>query len=191
MKKLLSVLIVLSPALAHADNEVIGTIQLSLEGDEQTWYVLESPSGLRPNALWMEIGPNRSAVAVTAFESPYITLVPHEMMESAVPDSSAPALVVSIGFTTGASEETYSLPIDQSTGPAVVMLLNDWSNPIDSASLSDGPGEIKLTEISASKNSASSFSGTFSGALTDGEGNTRIIESGQFEFEKVSFFERP
>ena len=33
----------LAAVLARADNEVVGTIHFSLDGDEQTWYVLESP----------------------------------------------------------------------------------------------------------------------------------------------------
>jgi len=189
MKILLSLLMMLAVAAAHADNEVIGTINLSLDGEEQTWYVLESPAGLRSNALWMDVGPDRSAIAVTAFASPDITLVSDGTMGSAVPDGSAPALVVSVAFPTGAKEQGHTLPATD--GPAVVMLLNDWSNPIDSLMLSDGPGEIRLTSIEASTDASSSFAGTFSGALKGGEGNARMIESGRFEFDHVEFFERP
>lgn len=184
-------LLLLTFVSAYADNEVIGTVQFSLDGDEQTWYVLESPEGLRSNALWVEAGPDRYAIAVTAFASPDVELVPYEATGSAVPDGSAPALIVSVGFPAGASEQTHTLPIDPATGPAVVMLLNDWADPLDSATLTDGPGEISLTSIDANREGSSSFAGTFSGALEDGEGNARMIESGRFEFDKVSFFARP
>ena len=191
MRKLLSLFMLLAFASAHADNEVIGTIQLSLDGEEQTWYVLESPDGLRSNALWMDIGPGKSAIAVTAFASPDITLVSDGTMGSAVPDGSAPALVVSVAFPAGAKEQGHTLPAPATDGPAIVMLLNDWSNPIDSAMLSDGPGEIRLTSITANKDAPSSFAGTFSGALKDAEGNARTVESGRFEFDQVEFFEKP
>lgn len=191
MRKQLSLVMMLAVVSAHADNKVIGTIQLSLDGDEQTWYVLESPDGLRSNALWMDFGPDRSAIAVTAFASPDITLVPDGTMGSAVPDGSAPALVVSVSFPSGATEHGHTLPVPATDGPAVVMLLNDWSNPIDAAVLNDGPGEIRLTSIEANKDGSSSFAGTFSGALEDGEGNARTIKSGRFEFDQVEFFKRP
>lgn len=191
MKTLISVLLMLAVVVAHADNAVIGKIQFVLDGEEQTWYVLESPDGLRSNALWMDIGPGKSAIAVTAFASPDITLVSDGTMGSAVPDGSTPALVISVAFPAGAKEQSHTLPAPATDGPAIVMLLNNWSNPIDSAMLSDGPGEIRLTSINASKDSPSSFAGTFSGALKDGEGNARTIESGRFEFEQVEFFERP
>lgn len=103
----------LAVATAYADNKVIGTVHFSLDGEEQTWYVLESLDGLKPSALWMDVG------------------------------------------------------------------------------LSDGPGEIRLTSIKANKDAPSSFAGTFSGALKDGEGNARTVASGRFDFDQVEFSGRP
>ena len=191
MRKLLALLMIVAVVPVHADNRVIGTISFSLDGDEQTWFVLESPSGLRPNALWLDLGPDRAAISVTAFSRPDIMLVSHDTMNSAVPEGSAPALVVSIAFPKGATEYSHALPAPADDGPAVIMMLNDWSNPIDSTTLSDGPGEIRLTAIESNRDAPSSFAGTFEGALKDGEGNARPVTAGQFEFDEVKYFERP
>lgn len=191
MRMILTLLVLIAAQSATADNKIIGTVSFLLDGGEQTWYVLESPDGLRSNALWLDVGPNRSAISVTAFNDPDITLVPHDMMNSAVPDGSAPALAVSISYPTDASAHIHTLPVQATEGPAVIMLLNDWSNPINSSTLSDGPGEIRLTEISTNKESASRFAGTFAGELQDGESNVQVIKAGRFEFEEVVYFERP
>lgn len=183
-------LLVSADALA-ADNKVIGTVEFTLDGEAQQWYVLESPDETRSSSLWLTTGPGTGAFTVTAFDRPDIELVRDERTGSAVPTGSAPALVISIGFPVDAGEQSYSLPIDQTAGPAVVMLLNDWSNPIDSMTLSDGPGEISLDSISAREDGPSAFSGTFSGALRNGEGDSRLIESGRFDLRKVTYFERP
>lgn len=186
----ISCLLLLSVASAGA-NEVIGTVEFTLDGEEQTWYVLKSPEGLTSNALWLQTGPESAAIAVTAFQHADIELTRDERTGSTVPSGSAPALVVSIEFPTDATEVSYTLPVDPSAGQAVVMLLNDWSNPLDSRMLSDGPGEISLDSISVTRDGPSAFSGRFSGALDSGDGNTRSIESGRFEFEDVTYFERP
>ena len=152
MKALSALLMMFIVVAAHADHDVIGTIQFSLDGDEQTWYVLESPKGLRSNALWLETGPDRSTIAVTAFESADFELVSHDATGSAVPDGSAPALLVSIGFPAGAREQAYILPIDQSTGPAGVMLLNDFSYDNETnAALSGTLGEFETLFGSAAR----------------------------------------
>ncbi|MEM7502199.1 MAG: hypothetical protein AAF417_09160 [Pseudomonadota bacterium] len=191
MRLFLATIVLFAALTVRADNTVVGTVSFSLDGNEQTWYVLKSPAGLRPNALWLETGPERAAISVTAFTNSDIRLVGDGSMGSAVPDRAAKALVFSVAFPTGAAEYVHRFPVAPTDGPAVVMLLEEWSNPIDAMMLTDGPGEIRLTSISRNGDSSFTLKGTFEGVLTDGEGNTRTAAAGRFEFEKVEFFERP
>lgn len=121
-------LLFLAIIVARADNAIIGTVSLTVDGEEQTWYVLESPADSLPSALWLAMGPDKGAIAVTAF---------------------------------------------------------------DSFRLDEGPGEIRLTKIDANHNGPSAFSGTFSGVMRRGSGETITIENGRFEIEKAQNFERP
>lgn len=60
-------------------------------------------------------------------------------------------------------EYAYELPTEPNEGPAAIMMLANWSNPLDGYVLDDGPGEIRLARIDASKDRPSAFSGTFYG----------------------------
>lgn len=191
MAKTVSVsFLLIGVGIAQADNDVIGTIDLTLDGEEQTWYVLEGPADTVPNALWLAIGPEKGALSVTAFDSPDIGLVRHESSGSAVPDKSAPALVISVAFPVGADDQSHILPTDADEGPAVIMLLKDWSNPLDSYTLHDGPGEIRLTSIDVNREGASQFTGSFQGVMRGGPGETMTIENGRIEIMNAEYFER-
>lgn len=187
-KTLLAAMFVVSTA--WADNEIIGTIELTVDGDEQTWYVLQPADDMLPNALWLAIGPDKGALSITAYKNPEITFVQHEPTGSPVPDGEATALVFSIGFPVGAGEQSYTLPTEPPDGPATVMILNDWSNPIDAYALNDGPGEIRVTKIETNKDGPSYFAGTFRGTMQHTSGATKSVENGRFEIEQVRFFER-
>lgn len=176
---------------AWADNEVVGTVELTVDGEEQTWYVLQPGDDMLPNALWLAIGPDKGAVSITAYKNPDISFVRHEPTGSPVPDGEAAALVFSVGFPLGAGEQSYSLPTKPPAGPATIMILNDWSNPIDAYTLNDGPGEIRLTKIDTSKNGPSHIAGTFQGTIQHTSGATKRIENGRLEIEQVRYFERP
>lgn len=54
--------LVMLAATAFADNEIIGTVEMSLDGDERTWYVLDPGGGMLPTALWLAMGPERGAL---------------------------------------------------------------------------------------------------------------------------------
>jgi hypothetical protein len=176
---------------AVAEDRVIGTIEFAVDGEQQTWYVMQPGEDMLPNALWLAMGPEKGAVSITAYRSPDIGFVRHEATGSPVPDGDATAMVVSIGFPLGAGEHSYNLPTQRSDGPATIMILKDWSNPLDAFVLKDGPGEIRLTTIDVDKNGLSHFAGTFSGTMQHDSGATMQIENGRFEIGHVSYFERP
>lgn len=179
---------ILAVSAAWGGNEIVGAVELTVDGEEQTWYVLEPDGDMLSNALWLAMGPDRAALAISAYRDPDIDFVRYEATGSPVPDGDAAALVLSVAFPLNATEYTYELPIEPSEGPAAIMMLANWSNPLDSYMLDDGPGEIRLTRIEASTNGPSAFSGTFHGVMGRGSGESKTIEDGRFEVRGVQFF---
>lgn len=184
-------LVALSIPANPARCEVLGTVMLTLDGEEQTWYVLEPGGDMLPNALWLAMGPDRGALSIVAYRNPELEFVADEKTRSPLPAADAAALVISIGFPIDAKEKTYTLPANRGEGPAVVMLLGNWSNPLDHYALGEGPGEIRLTEIDVKAGAPSSFVGTFSGTMQKESETSRTIEGGRFELRDVPFVKRP
>ncbi len=54
---------------ALADNEIIGTVEMTLDGHRQTWYVLDPGQVMPPTAMWLAMGPERGALSIAAYES--------------------------------------------------------------------------------------------------------------------------
>ena len=191
MRSILPILLLALTACARlADAEVAGTVELTLDGQQQTWYGVDAGSDMLPTALWLAMGPDRAALSITAYRSPEIEFIADEATRSPLPKGDAQALVISIGFSLDANEQAYVLPTDPGDGPAVVMILSDWSNPLDSYTLTDGPGEIRLTEINANADQASRFVGTFQGTMQGSSGETKVIDNGRFEVQGLRLFER-
>lgn len=180
----------LAVSAALADNEIVGEVELTVDGEAQTWYVLEPDGDMLPNALWLAMGPDKAALSITAYEDPNIAFVRHEATGSPLPAGDAAALVFSIAFPVDAEEYAYELPTEPTEGPATVMMLANWSDPLDSYVLDDGPGEIRLTRIDANTEGPSAFSGTFRGVMRRESGESRTIEDGRFKIRGAQFFKR-
>jgi len=193
MKTLLSVLLLAANAalIAHADTRVVGTVEFTLDGEHQTWYILDPGGDMLPNALWLAMGPERGALSIAAYQDPETQFVADEATGSPLPSEDAAALVISIAFPIDAREQTYTLPTERGGGPAVVMLLDSWSSPLEHFALQEGPGEIRLTKIDARPGESASFSGTFRGTMQRATGESRTIEEGSFEIPAAPFFDRP
>lgn len=174
---------------ALADNEVIGTIQMSLDEDERTWYVLDPGEGMLPTALWQAMGPNRGALSIGAYERPDMEFMRDETTGWAVPAGDAAALLFSIGFPVDADEQNYSFPLQSPDDMATILLLTDWSEPLNGIDISRGPGRIELTDIDIATDGPSSFTGTFSGVLRNDAGDMMTVENGSINVERVPFFQ--
>jgi len=185
----LAVLVFGYSLVAGAANEVVGTIELTLDGEQQTWYVLDPGEDMLPNALWVAMGPEMGALSISAYRDRDQAFVRDEATGSPLPDGDAAALVFSIGFPLGARQQQYALPAEPPAGPAVILLVKNWSNPVVGWALDDGPGEIQLTRIEAKTNGVSSFAGTFHGTMRSGSGETRSLENGRFEISRAEFFQ--
>lgn len=173
---------------ALADNEIIGTVQMSVEGDEQTWYVLDPGGDMLPTSLWVAMGPEHGALSIAAYESPDVEFVRDDRTGSAVPAGDAAVLLFSIGFAVGTNEQAYALPLPAGEGPASVQLLTNWADPLEAYDMSLDPGRIHLTSIDASADGPSAFVGTFNGVLRNDADETMTVENGRIDVERASFF---
>lgn len=191
MSALLSVVLsaVAATFAIPASGEATGTVELTLDGEPQTWYVVDPGEAMLPNALWVAMGPDRAALSITAYPTLDVEFTADETTGSPLPNGDFPALVISVGFSTSVTAQAYKLPPSPGGGPASVALLADWSNPLDHFALRQGPGEIRLTEIDTDKERLSSFAGSFHGTMQGVSGGTRIIENGRFEVRGVVLFE--
>lgn len=81
--------------------------------------------------------------------------------------------------------QTYTIP-SKEAHPASVLLLENWSQPLDGYDISADPGEISLTGIEAGRDDDVPFSGTFSGVLRRDE-ETKTVQGASFEVDRVPF----
>jgi hypothetical protein len=173
---------------AEAKTEQVGMVELTIDGVDQTWYVLQPGSTMRPNAAWVAMGPNKGALTLVAYPEPTVEFVRDEDTGSALPADDTPLLVFSIGFPWQESEVSYTLPVEAPAGPASIMLLKSSSDLLDAYDMSGGPGELRLNEIDASVDGTSSFAGTFHGVLRHDSGDTMNVSDGRFDV-RAPFFD--
>lgn len=186
LRRILFALLWLACAVSvQAENQVIGTVELILDGEAQTWYVLQPDGDLMPTAVWVAAGADQGMLSIAAYPDADIELIREEQMGSTVPVSDTPVLVIGIGFPIGAEQLTYTIPSNE-PHPASVLLLENWSQPLDGYDISADPGEISLTGIEAGRGDDARFSGTFSGVLRRDE-ETKTVQGASFEVDRVPF----
>jgi hypothetical protein len=173
--------------LGLAENKVIGTVVLTLDGEEQTWYVLDAQGDMLPSAIWLALGPEHGTLSIAAYPNPDVGFMRDDATGSAMPDTDIAALVITVGFPIGAAEQTYELPT-QAAGPASVLYLPNWKEPLSSYDISTDPGEMRLTTIEADTEALSSFTGSFRGVLRNADDETMVVEDARFEVGQVPFY---
>ena len=80
------ILAILAVSTDRAENEIVGKVELTVDGEEQAWYVLEPDGDMLPNALRQAKGPDKAALPGTAYRGPDTAFVRHEATGSALPD---------------------------------------------------------------------------------------------------------
>jgi hypothetical protein len=187
-----SVFLLILLSAARAENDVIGTVELTLNGQEQVWFVLDPGDDTLPTGIWIAMGPERGGISIAAYRDASLQLIRDERTGSAVPAASAEVLLLSVGFPLDAREQSYTLPTQPSAGPASLMFLKDWSKPLEAYDMGGHPGQISLTRIDAKTDGSSIFVGTFNGILRNiASGETIKVEEGRFQVDGAPFFKAP
>ncbi|MGD2073418.1 MAG: hypothetical protein PVG38_00625 [Gammaproteobacteria bacterium] len=179
----------LAATVAHAENRVIGTIELSVDGQAQSWYILQPPGHLLPTALWVPMGPGRGAAAIGAYSAPDIKFVEDATTGASVPVDAQPVLTLSFGFPTGTEALSYDLPVGRGEGPATVILQANWKDYTTTFDMSDGPGEIRVDSIKAIEKGNSEFAGSFRGQLQSRDGSVKRVTNGRFHVNGARYFQ--
>jgi hypothetical protein len=174
--------------LVCADNRVIGTVDMRVDGSEQTWYILQPPGGLPPTALWLPMGPGTVALSIGAYPDRDTRFVEDATTGSPVPAGATPVLVLLIGFATGAERVRYELPLTAEEGPAAIIMQPDWRDYTAMFEMSEAPGEITLDRIEANKSGDSAFAGTFTGEYRGRDGSVRQVTHGRFQVTGARYF---
>jgi hypothetical protein len=151
--------------LAYAENTVIGTVEATIDGQENSWYVLQPEGDMWPTAVWLAMGPERGVASINAYGSEDIPLVRDKMIGFSLPENAAPVLIIAFDFPVGAAQGAYTLPSESTFSAADAIWQSDFMD------------------------SDSSFSGTFSGTLKRINSEDSVtITNGRFEIDGVRFF---
>lgn len=178
----------LAASIAHAENRVIGTVELSVDGQAQSWYILQPPGNLLPTALWVPMGPKRGAAAIGAYSAPDIKFIEDATTGASVPVDAQPVLTLTFGFPIRVKELNYDLPVGRGEGPATVIMQANWKDYTATFDMSDGPGEIRVDSIKAIKNGYSEFAGSFRGTLQNRDGSVKRVTNGRFHVNEARYF---
>lgn len=175
---------------AAAANTVIGTVELTVDGEDQTWYVLQPDGGAMPTASWVALGPDHAAAAIAAYETRDIALVTDEATGAPVPEGNEAVLMISFSFDIGDTSKTHSLPVDTGSGPVSLMFLSNWRDLTTMYNMNDGPGEMNITTIDARQDGPSRFAGTIEGTLRNRDNETMTVNAGRFEVDGAVYISR-
>lgn len=185
----LAIALLFSTLPARADNETIGSIEAVVDGQPRSWHIIAVDGKVAgTGALWMipSHGDGGTALAVLGgFES--TDIVVGQDPETGTPTVSAEGSQISINFEfpLGASSTEVTVP---GPGTGSVLLMPTAGNYSVMHSMEEGT--ISVTRIEAEKTGASRFEGTFSGRLSNRDGEALgAITDGRFEVDGARFFQ--
>lgn len=189
LTKPLIVLVALSVSfLAMADSEVIGTIEVTIDGNEQTWYVLQPEGDHLPMAFWMPIGPDERRVAsIIAFENSDMDFTRDEATGISMPVNDAAVLTVTFWFPVGANEQSYVLPVTEDLAGASISVGSDWKDNMTLYNMTDS-GQFHASTIDVDVDGTSRFAGTFTGTLTNQDSKTMTVTRGHFNVDGATLY---
>jgi hypothetical protein len=159
------------PALAE-EGSTIGTIEAALNGQVKTWYVQDG--GDVPGASWIEQEPGLYNAVLSGFESQDGNIEGSQLTVSFEFADGDPKADHGVAGTQDDAASVRLMPSVEDLG--VVHTLND--------------GRVIVDRIIAGNAGAYSFSGTFSGTLTDPEGHVvGELTNGTFQVEQATAVE--
>lgn len=177
-----------------AQEGVLGTLRVSLDGQERTWYIVRGEGGTGPysSGMWMEGSDDGVIVSLSGLDSDSPPIHTFEAdfdageMSLGEYRGSSFSLTVPVKAEEGARR--FTLPADDNSGASIVYTS-------DAAAIVDGidmtnlftlvEGEIQIAAVERIGGSIS-IRGTFSGTLESMEGGRRIAAAeGRFAAETI------
>lgn len=180
------------PAFVLSDNEVIGTINAVVDGEETTWYVLKTDTvdaAGGASAMWMATGTEQFRAMIGGFENK--DLVFSKDAATGMPSITGEGGQISIWFQfpVNAERMDYQKP---STGgeDADVILLDRLGDITSMRPLDQGSVTVELIEVSDTQ--AGRFEGSFQGRLINRDGEPAgTISEGRFVVDGAVQFQSP
>jgi hypothetical protein len=195
MKKLGLILIAVSSLLwfitaANAGNEVIGTIEATLDGKARTWYVLKTDmvdKGGGSGAIWMQTGSDQAMVIVGAFETKDVTFTKDAATGTITAGGQGSQFSLTFKIPPGTKSMTYRKP-ETGISLADVFLMTRIG---DYASIHPlGEGQVTVDRITLDDTENGHIEGRFEGTLIDRDGEPwGRIRDGRFEVDGVVQFQ--
>ena len=175
---------------ANAGNEVIGTIEATLDGKARTWYVLKTDTvdkGGGSGAIWMQTDSDQAMVIVGAFETKDVTFTKDAATGMITASGQGSQISLTFKIPPGTESITYRKP-ETGISLADVFLMTRIG---DYASMHPlGEGKITVDRITLDHTENGRIEGRFEGTLLDRDGEPwgRITE-GRFEVDGVVQFQ--
>ncbi|MEJ2230885.1 MAG: hypothetical protein P8X46_06870 [Nitrospirales bacterium] len=191
MKALRLILIAASSVLlftpaANAGNEVIGTIEATLDGKARTWYILKTDTvnkGGDSGAIWMQTDPDQARVIVGGFERKDVPFTKDAVTGMIAASGQGSQMSLTFKIPSGTKSMTYRKPeIGISLADVFLMTrIGDYASmhPL-------GEGQITVDRITLDDTENGRIAGSFEGTLIDRDGEPwGRVTDGRFEVNGV------
>jgi hypothetical protein len=196
MKALRLILIAASSVLlftpaANAGNEVIGTIEATLDGKARTWYILKTDTvnkGGDSGAIWMQTDPDQARVIIGAYETKDVTFTKDKTTGMTTASGEGSQISVTFKIPPGTKSMTYQKP-ETGISLADVILMTRIGDYESMRPL--GEGQITVDRITLDDKEKGHIKGTFEGTLIDRDSKPwGRVTNGRFEVDGVVQFRK-
>jgi len=176
---------------ANAGNEVIGTVEATLDGQARTWYVLKTDTvnkGGDSGAIWVQTDPDQARVIIGAFETKDVIFTKDGTTGMITASGQGSQISVTVKIPSGMKRMTYKKP-ETGISPADVILMTRIGDYKSMRPL--GEGQITVDQITLDETEKGHIAGTFEGTLIDREGKPwGRVTNGRFEVDGVIHFHK-
>ena len=174
---------------ANAGNEVIGTIEATLDSKARTWYVLKTDTvdkGGGSGAIWMQTDSDQTMVIVGAFESKDVTFTQDATTGTVTASGQGSQISLTFKIPSDTKSMTSRKPETRISLADVFLMtrIGDYASmhPL-------GEGQVTVDRIALDDTENGYIEGSFEGTLIDRDGEPwGRVADGHFEVNGVVQF---
>lgn len=178
-------------AAANAGNDVIGTVEATLDGKAGTWYVLKTDTVSKQGdsgAIWMQTDPDHAMVIVAAFKRKDVTFTKDAKTGMTTASGQGSQISLTFKISSGTKRMTYRKPEAGISSADVILMtrIGDYASmhPL-------GEGQITVERIALDQTEKGRIEGSFEGTLIDRKGKPwGRVTNGRFEVDGVVQFRK-
>ena len=176
---------------ANAGNEVIGTVEATLDGKARIWYVIKTDTverGGGSGAIWMQTDSDQIMVIIGAFETKDVTFIKDAVTGTITASGQGSQISLTFKIPSGTESMTYRKP-ETGLSLAEVFVMTRIG---DYASMHPlGKGQVTVDRFTLHETENGRIKGSFEGTLIDRDGEPwGRVTDGRFEVDGVVQFRK-